>query len=184
MSDIKRASIPGEWFYASNSGANHRLLFYNNNHRRAFLGLLSEISELHSIEIHAYCLMDNHYQLLVKATEKRLTGAVDYLDRKYASYLNSNTGRSGLVFTEKDKTIQLENASIMQISREIHQTPARTTGLFKAEYYKWSSYQAYIGIVTAPRWLRRDLILSHFPQKLAYKKYNNYVEAPVATSIK
>ena len=176
MNKDKEASTSKYWYRVSNTGYNHQLLFYNNNHRRAFLALLSRISDEFSIEIHAYCLMDNRYELLIQSEEQELSVAISDLNSAYSQQLNEFTGRHGEVFAGVSIVIPVHESDIIEVSRDIHQTPVRSTGLYQAEYYRWSSYQAYIGIATAPEWLCRDEIFKQYPPKHVYREYYDYVE--------
>ena len=61
-----RICFPGAWYHVMNRGLEKRKIFITNQHKTAFLDLLHEIHVRYNIKIHAYCLMDNHYHLLIQ----------------------------------------------------------------------------------------------------------------------
>lgn len=66
MAHPLRIEYPGAYYHVMNRGLSRRDIFLEDKGRESFLGLLSDISRLWKVEIHAYCLMDNHYHLLLQ----------------------------------------------------------------------------------------------------------------------
>jgi putative transposase len=66
MSRPLRIQYEDAWYHVMNRGAARKNIFHNNSNRELFLKLLQDINQKYKIEIHAYCLMSNHYYLLVR----------------------------------------------------------------------------------------------------------------------
>jgi putative transposase len=119
-----------------------------------------------SIELLAYCLMDNHFHLLVYQKEE---GAMQRLMRgimtSYSRYFNSKYGRSGSLFESRYKASRISNDTyLMHISRYIHLNPRNW------KTYPYSSI-AYYAEKTAADWLNSARILELFPSSTAYLEF-------------
>ena len=71
-----------------NRGAGYRNIYHEDNHRFLFLDLLSEIDRMFRVETHGYCLMDNHYHLLLHTPEGNLQRAMRHLNGVYTQRYN------------------------------------------------------------------------------------------------
>ena len=71
-----RVQFRNGWYHVTARGNNRRRLYFDERDRRHFLQLLEEMSERHTVEVHAYVLMDNHYHLLVRTPMANLSRAV------------------------------------------------------------------------------------------------------------
>ena len=71
-----RLEFEGAWYHVMNRGAGRRDIFLDDGHRERFLDLLGELLERFGVETHAYCLMDNHYHLLLHTPEANLSRAI------------------------------------------------------------------------------------------------------------
>ena len=79
MSRPLRIEFENAWYHIMNRGAGRQNIFSHNKHRKLFLSVLKEITDIYSIEIHAYCLMGNHYHLLAKTPLGNLSKTMQYL---------------------------------------------------------------------------------------------------------
>ena len=70
MSRPLRIEFEGAWYHVMNRGINRQTIYETIEHKNIFLALLEEISKKFYIEIHAYCLMSNHYHLLVRVMQQ------------------------------------------------------------------------------------------------------------------
>lgn len=91
-----------------NRGAGYRNIFRNDNHRMLFLDLLSQISKIFRVEIHGFCLMDNHYHLLIHTPGGNLQRAMRHLNGVYTLRHNRLENTDGALFRGRYKTILIE----------------------------------------------------------------------------
>ena len=127
--------------------------------------------------IHAYCLMDNHYHLLLETPSGNLPQIMRHINGAYTTYFNVKRARAGHLFQGRYKAILVEmDVYAKELSRYIHLNPVRAKLAETPDKYEWSSYNFYIGVKKAPGWLHRDFILGYFGDKvsnaqLGYKKF-------------
>jgi len=88
MSRPLRSEYTNAWYHVMNRGSGYRDIFCNDNHRMLFLDLLSEISKMFGVEIHGFCLMDNHYHLLVRTPASNLQRVMRHLNGVYTQRYN------------------------------------------------------------------------------------------------
>jgi len=177
MSRPLRIQYPGAWYHVMNRGLNRRRIFHNDTHRQQFLILLADIHHRYGIEVHAYCLMNNHYHLLLHTPQANLSRAMRHLDGVYTQKFNHDTKRDGALFRGRYKAILIEAENYMlQLSRYIHLNPVSAKICAYPCAYKWSSYSAYINRAKKPTWLYRDECLLRCSEHLSIKMYQKYVE--------
>jgi REP element-mobilizing transposase RayT len=141
-----RIEYPDAWYHVMNRGANHNFIFYNDKHKELFLSLLNEIVNMYSVEIHSYCLMGNHYHLLIRTPFPNLSKAMRHLNGLYTQKFNQLEGRDGALFRGRYKAILIQNELyLLQVSRYGHLNPVKAKICDLPEQYVWSSYQKYIG---------------------------------------
>lgn len=97
---------------------------YIKQHRTLFLEILSSATELFDIEIHAYCLMDNHHHLLIKTPRGNLSKAMRHINGLYTQRYNRLIKKDGPLFRGRYKALIVEkDAYLLQVSRYIHLNP-------------------------------------------------------------
>lgn len=127
------------------------------------------------VDIVCYCLMPNHYHLLVSTSDMTaLTSFMRKLGTGYTNYFNQKYKHSGHLFQGRYKKILVESEpQLLQLSKYIHLNPLRSsrTKAVSLKKYKYSSYLDYIGIKNMPSIITNDVINSMFTTKKDYKKY-------------
>jgi putative transposase len=177
MSRPLRIQYPDAWYHVMNRGQNHCAIFQNDDQRHLFLELLADIYNRYGVETHAYCLMDNHYHLLLHTQHANLSRAMRHLDGVYTQKFNQEMKRDGALFRGRYKAILIEAENYMlQLSRYIHLNPVSARICTNASDYKWSSYPAYIKLVNKPMWLSYDECLSRCSENSSIEDYRKYVE--------
>ena len=97
-----------------------------------------------SVETHAYCLMDNHYHLLLHTLEGNLSRAMRHINGNYTKKFNRIQQSDGPLFRGRYKAILIEqDAYLLQLSRYIHLNPVVAGSVTSAKEYPWSSYCYY-----------------------------------------
>jgi len=123
--------------------------------------------------------MSNHYHLLLETPAGNLSQIMRHINGAYTTYFNIKRKRSGHLFQGRYKAILVEfDEYAMELSRYIHLNPVRAGMVTRPEEYRWSSYRNYIGLSSAPTWLKLEAILDYFGRKTkeATKKYRSFVE--------
>jgi REP element-mobilizing transposase RayT len=179
MAKPLRISYPGAYYHVTTRGNERADIYKRQRDREKFLSYLKSASERYGAVIHAFCLMRNHYHLLLETPHGNLSEIMQHINGAYTTYFNVKRKRVGHLFQGRFKAILIEaDEYAMELSRYIHLNPVRGGAVSKPEEYRWSSYCAYIGNVAEPDWINTDFILSFFSPEpeLARKKYHIFVE--------
>jgi len=174
-----RVEYPGAFYHVINRGNRNEVIFEGVRDKEMFLEYLDRATERFSLSIHTYCLMGNHYHLLVETAQANLSHAVQWLNVSYATYFNRKHQRNGHLFQGRFKAILVEADEYLKIlSRYIHLNPVRAKLVSAPEEYLWSSYRAFVGKSKSPDFLQTDWLLATFGNKKqeAIKNYKDFVE--------
>lgn len=133
-------------YHITSRGVGGQIIFEDDDDRRHFLALLKSACTDHGLNVAAWCLMENHFHLLVRADIKDISAAMKYLKETYAKDLNKRHSRVGSVFQGTFGSFPIEDESYMATAiRYIHDNPVRAGIVKHARDYRWSSYQEYLG---------------------------------------
>jgi REP element-mobilizing transposase RayT len=175
-----RITFPGAFYHVTSRGNERKAVFKSIRDRKKFLEYLDSATQRYDALIHAYCMMDNHYHLLLETPSGNLSQIMRHINGAYTTYFNVRRGRSGHLFQGRYKAILVDiDEYAKELSRYIHLNPVRAKIVETPEEYDWSSYQFYIGKQEPARWLYRDFILGYFGKKIAsaQKGYQKFVNA-------
>ncbi len=137
-----------------NRGLSRQTIFHTNEHRELFLNLLADIHQRFGVQIHAYCLMDNHYHLLLYTPKSNLSRAMRHLDGVYTQRFNKSQKRDGPLFRGRYKSILIDADNyLLQVSRYIHLNPVEANIVELPQEYHWSSCRFFLDSTGAPSWL-------------------------------
>ncbi len=182
-----RVQYPDAFYHVMNRGRGRQTIFHDEAYFRAFLDTLAESHERFDAIIHTYCLMTNHYHLLVQTPRANLDRIMRHINGIYTQRYNRLRKTDGPLFRGRYKAILVDaDAYLLQLSRYIHRNPIEVKGAHPDSLlqYPWSSYFAYINIVKPEPWLARDKIYAMMGHKQRYVGYRTYVEAGVDEDIK
>ena len=143
------------------------------------MSYLESATVRYGAKIHAYCLMSNHFHLLLETPQGNLSEIMQHINGAYTTYFNVKRKRVGHLFQGRFKAILVEaDEYAAELSRYIHLNPIRAGMVSKPEEHPWSSYHAYVGNAAAPEWLNTEFILGSFAGSAvnARKKYQFFVE--------
>ncbi len=167
-----RIEYPGAYYHIMNRGLSRRNIFLGDKDREQFLDLLSDISRLWKIEIYAYCLMDNHYHLLVQTPKGGLSRAMRHLDGIYTQRFNRSQHRDGPLFRGRYKAILIDAEEyFLSVVRYIHQNPLQAGVVSDMDRYRWSSHRGYLYQSERPQWLNTRSVLSRFVRLREYREF-------------
>jgi REP element-mobilizing transposase RayT len=172
-----RIEYPGAFYHVTSRGNEQKAIFKNQKDREKFLSYLESAVVRYGAVIHAYCLMSNHYHLLLETPAGNLSRIMRHVNGAYTTYFNVKRGRAGHLFQGRYKAILVEaDEYAAELSRYLHLNPVRAGMLSRPEEHQWSSYRYYIGQSEAPEWLKTDFLLDYFggegaPAKKGYRKF-------------
>jgi len=150
--------------------------FLDDRDRRNFLELAGDLVRREVLEVHAFCLMPNHYHLLVRTPEGDLSRGMRELNGTYARRFNLRHRRVGTLWQGRYRAILVQDGEYLcEASRYIHLNPNRAKLTRPAERYRWSSYRNYVGGPTAADWVETKAILAEFHDDR--EEYRGFVEA-------
>ncbi len=182
-----RVEYAGAFYHVMNRGNRSEDIFLSPYDREKFFDYLATIVERFSIKVHTYCLMTNHYHLLVETAQPNLSAAIKWLNGSYATYTNTKRQKWGHLFQGRFKSILVQaDEYLKHLSRYIHLNPVRAKLSAHPSEYPWSSYSAYIGKTQPPEWLETKWLLSCFgkSQKESRDNYKLFVEGADAMAVK
>ena len=173
-----RITYPGAFYHVTSRGNERKDVFKSKRDRERFFEYLESASQRYDAVVHAYCLMGNHYHLLMETPSGNLSQIMRHINGAYTTYFNVKRKRSGHLFQGRYKAILIDiDEYAKELSRYIHLNPVRARMVETPEEYEWSSYQFYIGKQKPPEWLHIDFILGYFGEKvsIAKKQYQQFV---------
>ncbi len=174
-----RIAYPGAYYHVTSRGNEQKDVFKNRKDREKFLDYLASATERYGAVIHVYCLMNNHYHLLLETPGGNLSQIMRHINGAYTTYFNVKRKRAGHLFQGRFKAILVEaDEYAAELSRYIHLNPVRAGMVEQPGEYLWSSFQSYIGKSKTPGWLRTDFVLGCFGKSRtdAGKRYKTFVE--------
>ncbi len=180
MARALRIEYPGAFYHVMHRGNAGSDIFKSERDRERFLEYLDKAVERYRLRVHTYCLMTNHYHLLIETQQANLSQAIKWINVSYAAYFNRKRRRSGHLFQGRYKAILVDaDEYLMHLSRYIHLNPIRARMVEDLKDHPWSSYPVFSGYAKAPEWLETRWLLSLFAknQKQAKRRYRSFVES-------
>jgi REP element-mobilizing transposase RayT len=142
-----------------NRGARRDPVFTSASEARMFLGVLGEQLERSGAEVHAYCLMPNHFHLLVRSTGAGVSDLVQHLVSTYTRRFNLRHGWDGPLFRGRFRSHLVDTDQYLSaVSRYIHRNPIGLPSASPLDRFRWSSYGGYVGTLAAPGWLTTEVL--------------------------
>jgi len=181
-----RIQYPGAFYHVTSRGNERKAIYRNDKDRTKFLSYLESASERYDALIHAYCLMDNHYHLLLETPRSNLSRILHHVNGAYTTYFNVKRDRCGHLFQGRYKAILVEkDAYCQELSRYIHLNPVRAGIAKSPSEYTWSSFCYFTGLKESPGWLRDEFILGYFDKdrSVAERLYRDFVEKGLETDL-
>jgi len=143
-----------------NRGRRAEKIFVDDHDHHIFIKLLIETSDAWNVRISAYCLMPNHYHMLINTPEANISRVMRHINGVYTQRFNSRHGCDGQLFRGRYKSILVSgNTYLLQLVRYIHRNPLKAGMVAKLNAYAWSSHRAYVSVAKKWNWLYKDFIL-------------------------
>ena len=173
-----RIELPGAICRVIACGNAREAIFRDEADRDLFLDALGQVVTRFAWRCHAYCLMDNHYHLLIETPEGNLSPGMRQLNGVYTQRFNRRHARVGHVFQGRFKAILVERERyLLELARYIVLNPVRAKMVKHPSRYPWSSYPATVGAIAPPSWISTDWLLSQFAKTrpVAQRRYAEFV---------
>jgi REP element-mobilizing transposase RayT len=173
-----RLEYKNAFYHVMNRGRRREMIFHDDIYYQTFIDLLKDVHERFDCIIHCYCLMGNHYHLLLETPNANLSRIMRHINGVYTQAYNRLKKTDGSLFRGRFKSILVDkDAYVLQLSRYIHRNPIdlKKPLVTKLEDYKWSSYRAFIGKDKNVNWLNRQFTYDILGYKQKYKAYKSFV---------
>lgn len=178
-----RIQFPGAVYHITSRGNEKKDVFRDDRDRIFFLQTLAKCCNRFNWFCHAYCLMDNHYHLIVETVDDTLSRGMRHLNGVYTQKFNWNHNRVGHLFQGRYKAILIEKEShLLEACRYVVLNPVRAKLVADPEQWRWSSYRGTSGLSSPADCLTIDWVLQQFGemQRAASKKYRDFVKDGVS----
>lgn len=147
-----------------NRGARRAPIFETASDARRFLELIGDAIDRTGAEVHAYCLMTNHFHLLVRSPDGSLADFVRHFAARYALTFNQRHGYDGPLFKGRYRSKPVgSDRYLSAVTRYIHRNPLDIRPSVPLDRYRWSSFGAYVGTMVGPGWLTTDVVRELHP---------------------
>jgi len=178
-----RIEFPGALYHLISRGNERSAIFRDDWDRGFFLSTLGGVVRREGWLVHSYCLLGNHYHLLVETAEGRLSKGMHSLNSRYSQTFNRRHDRAGHVLEGRFKAILVEReAHLLELHRYIVLNPVRAGLVTQPEDWRWSSYRSTCRLRDRPSWLEVRWTLSQFGRDIrtAVSSYRRFVMAGIA----
>ena len=173
-----RIEYPGAVYHVTSRGNEKKAVFKDDLDRENFLNTLQQVNKRYNWLCHAYCLMTNHYHLLIETPDANLSLGMRQLNGVYTQLFNKRHNRTGHLFQGRFKGILIQKDShLLEVCRYVVLNPIRAGMAKNPQQWKWSSYRATAGKEKSHSSLTTHWVLGQFSEKksIAERKYRQFV---------
>jgi putative transposase len=167
-----RIEFPGALYHVTSRGNARAPIFLEDSDRYSFLDILGDVVGRYRWLCHAYCLMTNHYHLLVETPAANLSRGMRQLNGLYTQRFNRARGRVGHILQGRFGGVLVEREThLLELARYVVLNPVRAGLVASAEAYAWSSLRATLGLARPPAWLTTGALLAAFGSRARYLEF-------------
>ncbi|MFM4757719.1 REP-associated tyrosine transposase [Aeromonas caviae] len=168
MSRPLRLEFAGALYHITARGNERKAIYLDEADFELFLDTLDAVCYQHNWVIHAYCLMNNHYHLLLETPDANLSKGMRQLNGVFTQAMNKKHHRVGHLFQGRYKAILVDkDAYLRELCRYIVLNPLRASMVDTPDDWPWRSWPYTIGKYAAPSWLATDALLNSFGERRA-----------------
>lgn len=182
MSRALRIEYPNAFYHVMNRGAGRQRIYLIDDDYEMFLEALKESSKFYGIRAISYCLMPNHYHLLLQTPKANLSRAMRHLSGVYTQRFNRLHKKDGSLFRGRYKAILIqEDEYLTHLIRYIHLNPVQANLTQDHSKFAWTSHRQYLRGEDQAPWLHVRLGLAFFASKLktALKEYREFMKSGI-----
>jgi REP element-mobilizing transposase RayT len=176
----------GALFHVTSRGDRREAIFDDDIDLENFLDVLAEVVDRYRWICHAYCLMTNHYHLVIEIREENLSKGMRQLNGVFTQTSNRRHQRVGHLFQGRFKAILVDKDEyLLELSRYVVLNPVRAGMVDDPADWPWSSYRDMLGMRKVPDWLTTDQLLGFFGtnRQVARTHYQGFVLAGIGKKI-
>ncbi len=173
-----REELPGAYYHVGTRGNNQRDIFTHARSYELFLLIFGAQVKAFGWEVVAYCLMRNHYHLVMRICERGLSRGMQKLNGGYARAFNGREGRRDHLFGRRFWSREIEDeADLLVTCRYVHLNPTRSFGVLP-EHWQWSGHRVAVGLDTPRPFHSPDALwmLLHPEPRQAMDSYGSFVD--------
>lgn len=173
-----RIEFPGALYHVTARGNRQAAIYHDDHDCETFLSILADVIERNNWLCYAYCLMPNHYHLVIETPDGNLAKGMRQLNGIYTQSSNRRHGQVGHLFQGRYKAVLVDHdAYLLQVSRYVVLNPVRAGMVATPAEWPWSSYNATLRQRELPTWLAVDELLSLFAKTrpAARRRYAQFV---------
>lgn len=149
MSRPDRCFVPGGYYHLTARGNNGRPIFLDDEDRSTFVRLLGRIAVRFALDVHAWCLMTNHYHLVVATRTGEISPAMQYLNGEYARAFNERHGRTGHLFRARFRASEIaEDEHLERACLYVVLNPVRAGVVSRPQHWPWSGPRGAVGVAS------------------------------------
>jgi putative transposase len=178
-----RIQYPGAVYHVTTRGNERKAIFQDEQDRETFLRTLHHVIDRYHWVCDAYCLMNNHYHLLVETPDGNLSKGMRQLNGVYTQLFNRRHRRIGHLFQGRYKAILIQKDShLLEASRYVVLNPVRAGTVKRPDQWKWSSYLATAGKGKPHPCLTTEWIIQQFSSERAAgeRAYRQFVREGIS----
>jgi len=182
MSRPTRIQFQNALYHVTSRGNRRANIFLDNRDFLIWLDLLAEAVEKHAIKVHGYCLMPNHFHLLIETPCANLSQVMHMLNARYCQHFNKRHGTTGHVIQGRFHAVLIEfNQQLLAVSRYVSLNPVRAKLVNDPADWAWSNHRHFLMPESAPDWLETKWLLSQFDDNLETQlsNYKDFVLAGI-----
>jgi putative transposase len=163
-----RIEYPGAVYHVTSRGNEKKAIYKDDRDRETFLSTLSRVNERYHWLCHAYCLMDNHFHLVIETPDGNLSMGMRQLNGVYTQSLNKRHRRTGHLFQGRYKAILIQKDShLLEVCRYVVLNPIRAQMVEEPGHWRWSSFNATAGREKPSPCLTTNWVLRQFSRERA-----------------
>lgn len=177
-----RIELAGGLYHVTSRGDRREDIYEGDEDRQAWLEIFGQVCARFNWRCHAYCLMTNHYHVVVETPDANLSQGMRQLNGVYTQHFNRRHGKNGHVFQGRYKAILVQKDSyLLELARYVVLNPVRANMVKDAQNWPWSSYRAMTGEAQVQSWLQTDWVLGQFSDRRtrAIAQYIDFVRAGI-----
>ena len=182
-----RLEFPNALYHVTSRGDRRENIYEEDEDRIIFLNILGKVVTDYNWLCHGYCLMSNHYHLIIETLDSNLSKGMRQLNGVYTQATNRRYNRTGHLFQGRYKAILVDKESyLLELARYVVLNPLLVKGmLHNIEDWPWSNYLSMIGKAEIFDWLTTDWVLSQFggSREQAMRRYQQFVLEGVGQNI-
>ena len=179
MARPPRTQFSGDVYHVTARGNRRQEIFVDDTDRSRLIALLDAACKRSKWQIHAYCLMPNHYHLVLEIGEPTLSEGFQWLNGVYAQAFNRRHGKTGHLFQGRFHSVRVESDEhLLELSRYLMRNPVRARLCSDPADWPWSNYRAIIGVSRPVRFLATERVLAYFgpDPESARRRFQSFVQ--------